>query len=480
MYMQTKNVTRKFYPILTSFLSYLPSRFLVILNSIIIIPFFAYMLTTREMGVYQLAIGMLNLLCTCSTDWITKSALRFYEKYKIKNKLPEFYSNIIFISLSVYLLIVIFYFLSANYISTRYFISKDVLALLLVLIIPCGIRQFLYQMLRIFNKPFLYTFSIIMYQCAHLIFYLALFKIFGNVNAILASMTIGMVIIDIYIIKKIKFRSELKFKIEWDLFKEALQYSLPTIITNSGIWLLMHMNQFTFQRLEMFNLTASSGIAWVYTTYILTPLLSTFLFAVFPIIIKRHEHNQNVKEITTNTIKLYCTLFIPLLSIFIFYSREIASTVFNLKYEQTYIILPFFALTIFLHQLMKILNIKYHLENKTYIEMLITNLGIVLCIILTLKLIPVYHLAGAGISMLISIIFLITLHSLVHFKSLDYINTKSIFKTVLLTLGTGILIYALIVICLGNVNGKFQIIKPLIFLPLYYYSLWQLKEKILN
>ena len=79
------------------------------------------MLTTKEMGIYQLSIGILNLLCTCSTDWITKSALRFYEKYKILNKLPEFYSNILFISLTAYLVIVIFYFLSADYISTKYF-----------------------------------------------------------------------------------------------------------------------------------------------------------------------------------------------------------------------------------------------------------------------------------------------------------------------------------------------------------------------
>ncbi len=478
--MATNNVTRKFYPILNSFLSYLPSRFLVILNSIIIIPFFAYMLTAKEMGIYQLLIGMLNLLCTCSTDWITKSALRFYEKYSLKNKLPEFYSNIIFISVITYLVIIIVYFLSADYISTKYFIDKEIVALLLVLIIPCGIRQFLYQMLRVFNKPFLYTFSIIMYQCAHLIFYLALFKIFGNVNAILASMTIGMVIIDIYIIKKIKFRSELKFKIEWDLFKEALQYSLPTIITNSGIWLLMHMNQFTFQRLGMFNFTATSGITWVYTTYILTPLLSTFLFAVFPLIIKRYEHKQRIKNITTYTIQLYCSLFIPLVCTFVLFSREICNIVFHSKYELAYIIMPFFSLTLFLHHMMKILNIKYHLENKTYIEMAITIFSIIICIILNLKLIPLYNLAGAGCAMLFSSILLIILHSFVHFKTLEYISPRNIVKTAVLTIAIGIGIYILIMLISSDVNGKLQIIRPLIFLPLYYLCLWKTKEKILN
>lgn len=478
--MATNNVTRKFYPILNSFLSYLPSRFLVILNSIIIIPFFAYMLTAKEMGVYQLSIGMLNLLCTCSTDWITKSALRFYEKYNLQNKLPEFYSNIIFISAITYLVIIVIYFLSADYISAKYFIDKDIIALLLILIIPCGIRQFLYQMLRIFNKPFLYTFSIVMYQCANLIFYLALFKIFGNVKAILTSMNIGMFIIDIYIIKKIKFSTEIKFKIEWNLFKEALQYSLPTIITNFGIWLLLHINQFTFQRLEMFNFTATSAIAWMYTTYILTPILSTFLFAVFPLIIKRYEHKQKIKNITTYTIQLYCGLFIPLLCTFVYFAKEITNTVFRTKYEQAYIIIPFFASTTFMHQLMKILNIKYHLENKTYIEMVITIFSIIICIMLNLKLIPLYNLAGAGCAMLLSSILLIILHSFVHFKTLEYLYPSKIFKTAVLTITIGLGIYFLIMLITSDTNGKIQIVRPLIFLPLYYLCLWKTKEKILN
>ena len=477
----TKNTTvRKFYPILNSFLSYLPSRFLIILNSIFMIPFFANILSAKEMGIYQLIIGMLNLLCTCSTDWITKSALRFYEKYKIKNKLPEFYSNIIFISVTTYIIIIVLYFLLSNSISEKYFIEKDILALLLVLLIPCGIRQFLYQMLRVFNKPFLYTFSIIMYQCAHLLLFLALFKFLGNVKAILAAMTIGMVIIDTYIIKIINFNTELKFKIEWSLFKEALQYSLPTIITNSGIWLLLHMNKFTFQRLEMFNYTATSAISWIYIRYILTPVLSTFLFAVFPQIIKKYEQHKKIKNITTNTIKLYCNLFIPIVCTFVFYSKEIANTVFGAKYQQAYLIIPFFAVTLFLHELMKILNIKYHLTNKTYIEMIVTTFSIILCVILNLKLIPIYNLTGAGFAMLISIIILISLHSLVHFKSLDYIIPGKIFKTSILTIILGILLHIIVMVISKNINAEWQIIRPLIFLPIYYLCLWEAKNKILN
>ena len=58
--------------IITTFLSYLPSRLLVVLNSLVIVPIFAHLMTTNEVGIFQLTIGILNLVCTCSTDWIAK------------------------------------------------------------------------------------------------------------------------------------------------------------------------------------------------------------------------------------------------------------------------------------------------------------------------------------------------------------------------------------------------------------------------
>lgn len=468
--------------ILSTFLKYLPSRFLVILNSLIIVPFFAFILSAKEMGLYQISIGALNLLCTCSTDWISKSALRFYEKYKIQNKLEEFFSNIIFLSIIAYAIIVLVYLFFADDISHKFYISKDILLLTLLLIIPCGIRQFLYQMLRVLNKPFLYTFSIIIYQFAHLLLFLILFNFLNNnVIAILTSMTIAMLIIDIYILKEINLKINLKFKPDLKLVKESLKYSLPTVITNTSIWALLHINKFIFQTHEMFDFTAIAGIAWLFTSYILTPLLSAFLFAVFPIIIKRYEHNLQIKTITTCTIRLYCMLFIPLVAAFIYYAKEITNTLFDSKYEQASIIIPFFALTIFLHELMKLLNIKYHLKNKTYLEMLVSLIAGAFCIWLNLALIPIYHLIGAGIAMLSSIALMIFLHSLIHFKTLDYLFPSKIFKTTGLTLIIGFVLYAAISFTADKVMLiNIPIIKVCLFLLSYYTSVWFIKDKILS
>ena len=88
--------------IMKYFLSYVPSRFLVVLNAFIIVPVFAQMLSAGEMGIFQLTIGLLNLVCTCSTDWIAKSVLRFYQRYSGEDRLDDFLSNAVIIFISVY------------------------------------------------------------------------------------------------------------------------------------------------------------------------------------------------------------------------------------------------------------------------------------------------------------------------------------------------------------------------------------------
>lgn len=456
--------------ILSLFLKYLPSRLLVILNSLVIVPFFAYMLTEKEMGIFQLSIGILNLVCTISTDWIAKSALRFYEKHKHGN----FYSNIFMLMLASYAVIILLYTIFNGLICEKFHITGGVLALTLLLVIPCGIRQFLYQMLRIFKKPFLYTFSIVIYQLVQVFLFLLLSKVFDNVTAVLAAMTLAMLGIDAYIVKKIYHElTETPTAPAQDMLHESLRYSLPLIVTNTGIWMIFHVNKFIFQNLKQFDFTAVSGVSWLYTTYILTPLFSTFLFAVFPLVIKRFETDKEVKSLITSTVQLYCALFIPLTCAFIFYSAQIAQLAFGGKYTGAGIILPFFALTLFLHELMKILNIKYHLKNRTYIEMLISVAVAIMCLGFNLFLIPHFGLLGAGLSMLLSIILLIAGNSVVNFKSLQYISFPDVSKTVFYTAAITATGFAVSLIFPS-------ILKIIVFLLLNYAILWQYRRKILS
>lgn len=468
--------------ILNTFFNYLPSRFFIILNSLVIIPFLAYFLSSDEMGLFQLSIGVLNLVCTCSTDWIAKSALRFWVKYKALGKIDSFFSNILFITVIAYILILVAYFCFSDLILKKFMIDRATLLLTLFIVIPCGIRQFLYQMLRIFNRPFLYTFSIIFYQLSLLVLFLFFTNFYGNLFALLIAMATSVFVIDAYIIKQINLNNKINFKLDLGLLKESLKYSLPLVGTNVSIWAILNVNKFVFQYNHAFADTAKAGVCWFFTTNILAILFSTFLFSVFPIIIKQFEKKRLIKAFVTNTIQLYFAIFIPIVGIFCFFSNEITASLLSPKYMDAHILLPFFALSIFGHELMKLINIKYHLKNRTYVEMLLALAVGLVALGLNIFLIPKFHFLAAGGVMLFSVILLIVVNSLVSFKSIDYLAPKLIFKTAFLTVFISTLSFLFVNLIFMNgvlTNQYFVLAKILVFVVLYYLATWQFRARIL-
>ncbi len=454
--------SRNFNIIFSSFISYLPSRFLVVLNAVVIIPVLAHLMSVNEMGIFQLCIGILNLVCTCSSDWIAKSALRFYEKYKVIGHLDEFFSNTILISLFVYALILVLYFGFGHFICNKLFIPHKVLLLTLILVIPVGIRQFLYQMLRVFDRPFLYMFSIVIYQISLIALFLLYSNVIPNIYAIVLAMLTAVCLIDFYIINVIRLKIDFKPKPDKAILFETLKYALPLIITNTSIWAVLNINKFVFQYNEMFHDTAVAGVSWLFTTSVLTPLFSTFLFAIFPAIIKKFEEQNRIKPLVTNTIQLYCALFIPVVVFFCGFSKDIANFAFSGKYNDACILISFFAVSLFFHELMKLFNVKYHLKNKTYIEMALSCLTGLLCLNLNFFLIPEFGLLGAGVSMLFSVLILFFANLIIQF--MDYVSYLRIAKTALFSLILSLAVY----LCV-QIFQDFVFVKMLLFVFFTYF-----------
>lgn len=473
-----ERILKNYKLILKNILSYLPSRLLIIINSIIIIPIFAHLLETKQMSIYLISIQILNLILTCSYDWITKSVLRFYEKYRLKNLTNSFMSNIFWISIITYFFIFLLFILSKNYVLAKFSIDNLTFLLIIFLVIPCGIRQFLYQILRLKNKPKLYTVSIVLYQIAFVMLFLILMHILNGAAAILLAMNIAICLIDIYIIKSISINYTIKFSLNKLLISEILKYALPLILTNSCYWIVLHISKLTFQQFHEYLNTAIIGVSWMLSNSVMQPLLSVFIFAVFPVIIKKFESNRTVKNYFTNIIQLFGCIFIPLAGIFCYFSREITYIILPQKYSSAAMIIPFFAISIFLHEFLKLINIKYHLKNKTYIEMIIAVFIAVLTYLLNLNLISKYSILGAAIALLITEIILIIINIFTYTH--DYINYKKIIKTFVLTLLTGLTSYIATLPLFQNNSITICIIRIVIFLILNITILWKFRKPILS
>ena len=172
--------------------------------------------------------------------------------------------------------------------------------------------------------------------------------------------------------------------------------------------------------------------------------MAIFMFTFFPVIVKKFELKRHFKLYYTNLVQLYCFIFIPLISLVCYYSKEITSLILPEDYAQVAYVLPFFAISCFLHEFVKLINIKYHLKIKTYIEMFIAGAIAIFAYFLNIGLINKYALMGAGLALFVTELTLIFVNVFISNKNLDYINYKSIAKTFFISTGSGFVCYCLL------------------------------------
>ena len=333
-----------------------------------------------------------------------------------------------------YFILFVLLFFFADFISEKFLISKNIIPILAILVIPVGIRQFLYQILRVQNRPFLYTFSIIVYQLFMLAFFFILANCTSYLKAILFSMIISLFLIDLLILKNISFGFNLKKNINLPVMFESLKYALPQVITNLSICIILYFPRYFFQLFGEVEKTAVIVSAQLFVSNILTPIFSLFLFAIFPVVIKKFEENRVVKLFLTDAINLYCVLFLPLTFVFYFYSKDIVSVVFLGKYSESALFFPCFSLIVFFHVLMKIFNFGNHLNNKTYLETFTSLIIAIFSIFLIVFFVDKFGLIGVAFSLFVSFLLLFSMNVCIQFKFLTIFNFLRIFRCVLITM----------------------------------------------
>lgn len=475
-----KRVVYNYRLILKNLVQYLPSRVVMILNSFLIIPLFTHLLNPKEVSIYLIALQLLNLICTCSFDWISKATLRFYEKYNLQNKLEVFLSTVFWVSVCVYVLILGGYILFKNILLTKFAVSNLVFVLTLVLVIPCGIRQFIYQILRLKNLYWLYTISIIVYQFIFIVIFLGIVKLLPNAAAIVISMTCAIVLIDVYMLSAIHEKYKISFFIDKNIVYEILKYALPLILTNVCYWSVFHSSKLIFQFFNEYLNTSVFGIAWSLASNTITPLAGLFMFVNFPIIIKNFERKKFIKPYSTNVIQLYLYILFPVICGFCFFSKEITSVVLPQNYESVALLFPFFIITVFLHELMKLINIKYHLNNKIYIEMFLGAVVVFVAFFLNIYMISKYSVLGAAIVILLTETCLISINLFTKFKDTDYVNVRKIIKSFALLFFISIVCYLGIDIVFSLESAPVNLLKLIIFFFTNYGLLYVFRKSILT
>ena len=474
-----KRIFYNYTSILKNLVEYLPSRGLIILNSFFIVPFFTYALNHKEVSIYLIAIQLLNLLCTASFDWISKSVLRFYEKYNIQNKLDRFLSTVFWLSVFVYALIAGIFIVFREPITTKYALTNLIFGLTILLVIPCGVRQCLYQVLRLKNRYSLYTASIIFYQLLFIAGFAGLVNLIPNASAIIISMGLSIMAIDLYIIRSINEIFPIKKIFDFEICKEILEYSIPLIITNLLYYAALYMPNFIFQASGEYLKTSIFGIAFILVSNTIQPLAGLFTFINYPVVFKEWEHKNNIKRYLTNSIQLYFCLLLPIILAFCFYSKEIVNLFLPNEYAFAAILMPYFAFKIFLHELLKLITIKYHLHQITYVETAISFIIVCLSVVCFMQLYNNPSLLYAAIVVLGTEVALVFAHICIKVKETKFITYSRVFKTIAFVLLINILTYLSIELILNSTQFM-SFFKIIIFIMLSYTLSWRFRKRILT
>ena len=474
-----KKLPENYYSITKNLLNYLPSRGLIILNFLVIIPLFTHILDKKEMSIYIVAIQILNLILTCSFDWVSKSVLRFYEKFRLKNCLEKFFSSVFWISIIVYLITVIVYFLLKNVLIKHFAISETVFLYTLFLVVPCGIRQFLYQILRLKNNYKLYTFSIAIYEIAFVVLFFSFINFIPGSESILLAMNIAITFIDLIIFRMISFDYKLSFCIDISIVREILKYALPLVVTNACYWGVFNFSKLIFQSEGLYSHTAIIGVSLSAAEYIVNPLVALFIFVTFPFIIQRFENKDGLKPYFTNIIQLFYMVLAPLIAVFCLFSREITLLVLPNSYEKVALALPFVAAACFIHEFLKFVNLKYHMKNRTYIETRIGFCVISFSIFLNLVLIKYFSILGAAIAMLVTELVLL-MTNVSSLRKFDYISWKPFLKTFIKTTFLILCSFAVVSVILPFENKFVYLFKIVVYLILVYIAGYKLRGRFLK
>jgi O-antigen/teichoic acid export membrane protein len=133
-----------------------------------------------------------------------------------------------------------------------------------------------------------------------------------------------------------------------------------------------------------------------------------------------YEEKVDVRPLISKLSGYYLLLALPLVVFVSVYSSDIITLFANSKFQEAYILLPFFAFSSLFLSFADYTTLQYHLAQKTQILTWMKLISGILCFVLNLYLIKEFGLIGVGIATLLSNIFYFIATLCVKLPSLEY------------------------------------------------------------
>ncbi len=396
--------------ILKDLLWYLAGSTLPLLVGFFRVPIFTRYFTTEEYGIYGLIFITYTILSIFLFNWLSNCIWRFYNKFKKNKELGGFYSNLfllyIFFS-AIFFIVTIIWNLAASG-----EIVKRLIYLVFFQLLLNSANNYFLIVLRLEEESAKY--NIITSLRAGLAFaiqYYLTYKMGYRIEAIPISMIIVETLILFYLLPNFLKQYKLSFKlISWKTIKVFLEYSIPGILSNLGLYILTSSDRYI---IALFGDISEVGIynqVYNLCQVSIMAVISLFFAIINPGFMRELEMNfEATRRITLLYIKNYMLFIMPVITYTAIFAYWFAYILLGEDFRVGYTMIPWIVITIFLYGLT--LFPENRLKFKENYRIII--IGFLACsalnIVLNFLLIPKFGYSWAAITTLISYFFLMIL-----------------------------------------------------------------------
>ncbi len=428
--MQVKN------RLLGDVLKYIPAKIIPAVMGLVSIAFFTRYLSPDEYGFYELVITTVNIAEAILISWVFQSSLRYYKKYENLGQDSFFISSGLVLISILWISVTVLYFSLSGLISS--FVGADYQKLLiygLILLGTQGIYKYFLIIYRARREAGKYSFnvslnSVLKIGLAVLVLKYTELKVSGILIVFILVFG-GFIFSEITrLVRSNRFR----VTISSGVIKETFCYGFPLIGAS-----ITHMILSVGDR-YMINYYLGPAEVGIYSAgYRLSQMsIQNFylllMLAAFPIIIRDYENKG--REAAARTIKkflnYYFVLLVPVVIGLWALAGDIVRIVLGVEFTPSQGILPLVALGTFAYGLSQYFNKPFELKEKTKIVFYMLLLSALINVGLNIYFVPVFGIAGAAYTTLISYIFYLIILALMSSKyiplSIDYLT---LFKTIL-------------------------------------------------
>lgn len=230
--------------ILKDLLWYLSGSTLPLLVGFFRVPIFTRYFTTEEYGVYGIVFITYTILAVFLFNWLSNCIWRFYNKYKKTGETGKFYSNL-FLLYALFSVVFAVIAVSWSFTASNVLVRKLAYLIFIQLLLNSANNYFL-VVLRLEEQSA--RFNIIMSLRAGLAFavqYFLTFKMGYRIEAIPISMILVEFLVLCYLLPHFLRHNKLSFSfISWDVIKVFLEYSIPGILSNLGLYILTSSDRY--------------------------------------------------------------------------------------------------------------------------------------------------------------------------------------------------------------------------------------------